>query len=130
MKKKIIKIAQKAAIESFNKGRINPTMVTKFTNLFKKFPKYEAVVYLSEYAKALRRLEKQTILTIESSITLSSADKNKIIANIKKDYLISKVETKLNSTLLGGVKVSIGDMVYEDSLNFRIRQLGDVITNG
>lgn len=129
MKKKITKIANQAANESFIKGRLSGAKVSQFTKLFKTMPKTQVILYLSEYAKALRRIQNQSILKIESASKLSNLQKNKIASNFKKEYSVTKIETELNPDLLGGVRIKLGDIIFEDSVNLKISQLGEAIEN-
>jgi len=129
-KKRVLQIVNDALKESFVNGKLSEPRVNKIVDAFKKLPTGEAIVYLTEYAKALKREEEKSVLHIQSSISLSSTHKTEILSHFKKDFKISKVEVKLNPSLKAGLMIKIGDMVYEDTLGSRINQLKDAITNG
>jgi len=135
-KKKVLQVISEAVKESFingsprslgEAGKISEAKVKKITELFKKLPVSQSITYLTQYAKALKREEEKSILYIQSSIPLSPANKKQIVHQFEKSHKISTVEVKLNSSLKAGVLIKIGDMVYEDSLESRIRQLGMAI---
>jgi len=129
-RKKIIKIAEKAVEQSFKAGKLDDKKVELFTREFSQLPKAEAIPFLNEYHKGIKReLDKQTLI-IESAIILPSDKVKKIEAAVKKEHQVSKVETLVNPGLLGGIKIKIADEVFEGSLLRQIEELGNYIKGG
>lgn len=108
------------------RGQISSDKVRYFTNEFKKLPSQKAIFCLTEYKKGLQRIQQSQTLTVESSVPLSKTQVKKITDSFKKE-LITEVETRLNSSLLGGVRVTIGDSVFDDSIESKIEQIGEAI---
>ncbi len=124
MKSKQIKnLARKTAVLSFNtQGVIDAERVKKYTSQIKKLPLSQALPLLQEYLKELKKEMMNRTLSIESVVEISAAQ----MEHIKKAFShtpVSQIETSHNPSLLGGVKVKIGDMVYNDSLAEKINQL-------
>lgn len=125
--RKIRTIAEKAVEQSFKAGKLDDKKVETFTKEFSKLPKTEAIPFLTEYYKGIKReLDKQT-LVIESAITLPADKVKKIETIVKKEHPVSKVETTVNPGLLGGIKIKIADEVFEGSLLRQIEELGNII---
>lgn len=129
-KRKILEIVEQTVKDSFQGGKLSASKVNRYINLFKQLPKSVAITYLTAYKRGLKREEEKTILNIQSSVPLSSAHKQIILNLFKKENRISKVEVQTNPSLLGGVLIKIGDMIYEDTITSRINQLGEIIANG
>lgn len=126
-RKKVQKIIHKYVEESVTDGKPNARMVLYYSQEFKKLSGNQAIIYLSEYIKAMRKKVDNYILYIESAQKLSSIQKNKIIRLIETFYPVSQVVEKTDSKLLGGIRVKIGDHVFEDTIQSRIEQVGEAI---
>ncbi len=126
-KKQLIKLAEKAALESMNKGKIDTKKVKLFTSQFGKLPLSEAIISLESYAKALSREIDKITLTIESAVAISGDQIKKLELLMSKEFKIQKTEKVLNPSLLGGFRFKIGDMVFDNSLKNKITEIGDTI---
>jgi F0F1-type ATP synthase delta subunit len=126
-RKKVQKIVHKYVEESVSDGKPNPKIVLFYSSEFKKLPGNQAIIYLSEYIKALRKKVDSYVLHIESSQKLTSAQRDKISRLIKTFYPVSQVVEEIDPKLLGGVRVKIGDHVFEDTIQSRIEQIGEAI---
>ncbi len=128
IKKHLRELVKKSVCESFNKtGKLNSTAVEKLTKAFRSLPSYEAIPALSEYLNGIKRIISQSTLTIETSLSLTKTDTQKITRLLEKHYQISQTQTQINPDLLGGIRIKIGDLVVDDSLNSKIERIGVVI---
>ena len=96
----------------------------------KSLPKYEATGALSEYLKGLKRKQRQHTLYIEAVIQPSSSQINKIKKIIEKKVKITKIITAINSDILGGFKLKVGDEVWDESMLGKINQVKEAIIHG
>lgn len=126
-KKQVGNIVEKAIDASFMDGRFMEKQALTFIKLFRSQPKVEAVVLLSEYLKKLRFTIKATTMVVESVIPLSQKDKLTLKKNFVARFKIQNSIYKLNPSLLGGLRVKIGDHVFEDSIVSKIAQIGEAI---
>jgi F-type H+-transporting ATPase subunit delta len=122
--KKQIDLAVRA---SFEDSQIDEKKVLVFTNLFKQLP--EAILALTEYLKGIKRELNKTTLTIESSVELTQNEIKEIAAKLKKQYTIYNIQHTLNPSLLGGLRVKIGDMVLDDSVEAKIKEVRSAIAS-
>lgn len=129
-KKRQKNIVEKLVKESFDgQGRLKEGFAKSSVNLFKKLPLSQGISYLSLYYKGLKREISKTTLEIFSSTPLSSEQKNKIIKTAGKSFRINKTETALDTSLLGGLRIKIGDMVFDDSIYNKIGQMKGMIND-
>lgn len=125
--KQLKKLAKKTALLSFDiEGEILEARVTKHVDHFKKLPLSQALPLMEGYLKELKSGMARRTLTVESVTALTSDQIEKIKELLGSRFPISKVETNINHSLLGGIRVKIGDMVYNDSLAEKINQLKKV----
>ncbi len=126
-KKQIQSIIQKCIDASFDGGKLLEQRAQSFIKIFKSQPRVEAIELLTQYLKSVKRVLGSTTMIVESVIPLSSSEK----VNLKKKYAtgftIQSIEYKLDPSLLGGLKVKIGDYISEDSLRSRIAQVKETI---
>lgn len=127
-KKKLLAAARKAITESFNNhGSIDESRINQIIDKFRKLPSEEAIVILQAYAKGLKAEIKRLTLTIETATELSKEQTKEIAAAFRADYQILKIETILNPKLIGGLKIRIGDSIFDDSVVSRIEKLKEEI---
>jgi F0F1-type ATP synthase delta subunit len=107
-------------------GKVNDKKVEEFTTDLSKLTPPENIEALHLFVKELKRKVEETTLVIESADTLSDKD-TKEIANSFKSHTISKVEVKMNPQLIGGLRVRLGNTIFDDSIENRIQQLGGAI---
>lgn len=118
----------KLVITSFDKeGNLIEKNVHEYIKALRTLPRTKALQALSLYLKLLRlELEKYT-LTVESNLKLTESQIKQIVANFKKQYKISSVDPVVNAHLLGGLRIKIADMVYDDSIDNKILQIKEEI---
>lgn len=126
--KRLKNIVEKLVINSFTpKGEVKESLVIENTKLLKKLPFGQAIAALTLYQKGLKREILKTTLEIISSTALSPSQKKQIMKISKKTFNINKVLTKIDPLLLGGLRIKVGDMVFDDSVQNKIGQLKGVI---
>jgi F-type H+-transporting ATPase subunit delta len=122
--KKQIDLAVRA---SFKDSKLDEKKALEFTKLFKQLP--EAVLALSWYLKGIKRELGKTTLTIESTVDLSPSEVKEIADKLKKQYTIYNIQHTTNPSLMGGLRVKIGDMVLDDSLEAKVQELRQAIVS-
>lgn len=125
--RRLIKMVQILVKESFTNGKLNNKKVIDVIKLLKKLPLAQSIFVLSEFLKGIQRQRAQYLLMIESSTALSKSEVDKITRTIRKQYLFSEVKNVVNPSLIGGIRLRIGDDIFDHSLRGRIIQLGGII---
>lgn len=108
-------------------GRLNQALVEGHVNTLKSLPIPDSVFALGEYLRRVKYELARTTLEIEAAVPLTPAQVKCITEAIKADHYVSAVKTIINTSILGGLRVKIGDVVYDDSVARRILQLGEDI---
>ena len=124
--KQIKKQAIKAAELSFKGGDLDENAARKFIKAFKGLPLNESVLTLNHYLRAIRSGLSKTTLLIESAVSLSTSQVKDIETSFKGNK-INETKTQLSPSLLGGVKVRIGDVIFDNSVRSKINQLKGVL---
>ncbi len=125
--KLLFNLVQKAVNASFKNYRLQEAKVKIFTKEFKKLDTKDAIFALTEYTRGLKReLDKHT-LVIESPIELSSAEIKTVQKVLHTTYYILHTTYKLNSSLIGGIRLKIGDTILDSSLLNKIDQVKEAI---
>jgi len=127
--KTIKKQAIKAAQLSFKGGKLDEVIAKKFVKSFKGLPVSESVLSLNYFLRALRNEIGKTTLTIESVVKMPKAELMDVTKAFSREYKILETREELNSSLLGGIKVRIGDIIYDNSLKAKVAQIGEVLKN-
>lgn len=119
---------QKLAVDIVNKskveGRVDETILNKFTSVLKKSDEPIALQILAEIEKVLVILEKQSTILVESAFELTSVQLDSI-----KNYFEREKGRKLgleftvNKDLLSGIKIQLGDFVWENSIVSKLNDL-------
>ena len=119
--KKIRTEINKLVEQSFKDGKADNAFITKVTSSLKKLNLTESMISLNLYAKGLKRKIAENTLTVESTISLSQSDLKTILKSLKREVFL--IEQKLNPSLLGGLRIKIGDELLDYSLKSKIDQL-------
>lgn len=120
------KIIVAALNKSFKDGKLQTVEVKKYFKLFSKLPRILAIYALGEYLKGLKRVERKHTLLIESATSLSALEV-KQVANLFKQEKIVDIKIQIDSSLIGGIKVKFGDLVFDDSIKVHLNQIKGVI---
>lgn len=97
----------------------------KFVRIIKSFKSGLALSSLVEYQRRLKKELEKHILYIESVVEFPEMLRKKAVKLVSGEYVVTAVEYKINSSLLGGVRLKIADTVLNDSLSKKIEQLGE-----
>ncbi len=127
LRKQLKRVVTDAVRMSFSGGRIDEQKITKVIKMLKSLPLSDAIVTLSAYQNVIARELARTTLLIESAASLSGIEIDQIKVRLDQEFAIDRVEDKLDSSLMGGVKIKIGDYIYEDSIKSRINQVKEVL---
>jgi len=127
--KSLKKQAIKAAELSFKSGKLDEVVAKKFIKSFKALPLNESVMSLTYFLQAVRREIGKTTLTIESIVKIPKSEIQSLETGFKRQFQILETREELNSSLLGGIKVRIGDIIFDDSLKSRIGQVKEALVN-
>lgn len=120
------KIIDNMVKDSFDEGGYLLTgNINKYTKLISSLPSYQAVEGLENYLKGLKRRLEAYTLNIQSVIPLSEKAVGQIVKFVKKENRVSTVNRSTDPSLIGGLKIKIGDMVYDNSINAQIKLLKD-----
>lgn len=128
-KKKLIKLIENCVDKSFVNGKIDLKKVNMFVKQFKALPKSQIIFALTQYLKGLKRVINNHTLVIESSIPLSKKELDQITSIFKKQHKIFQTNASINHKILGGIKIMIGDTIYDNSLSRKIKEVGVAITS-
>lgn len=115
---------------SFKDGRLVESQIIKSIKVLKSLPRSEAIQALSEYLNGIKREERKHTMYIETVVPLSSIQIKKAKKIVEKKVKITKIITNINPEILGGFKLRIGDVIWDESLVGKINQVKEVITSG
>lgn len=126
--KKLKKNIGKLVKLSFDdRGQINEKTVKASVEALKTLSRSKVIPSLTEYLIGLKREIKKTTLEISSTVSLSESHVAHVTKVMKQESPVNQVETNLDSSLLGGLRIKIGDLVYDDSVSQKIKQLKGAI---
>ena len=126
--KKTRKILDTMVKMSFdNEGNISEVKVRNNAGLLSGLPRPAAIAALSAYLKRIKSELDKTTLKVESPLALDKPQVEKIKDAFAARYPVSGVKLAVDSSLFGGVKVKLGDMVFDDTIKNRISQLKGAI---
>ena len=119
--KQLKKLVEKLVEMSFdNKGNLVEEKVQKCVTILKQLPLSKAIIALEAYLLGLRRGVEKRTLQIWSTIPLTGDQVDKISKQMGLNYPVNDVVTSVNPSLLGRLRVKIGDVVYDDSVGKKI----------
>lgn len=124
------KTINKLVEASFKDGKILESQVIKSIKALKSLPRYEAIKALTEYLKGIKREERKHTMYLETVVPLSHTQIQKAKKNAEKKVKITKVITNINPEILGGLKLRIGDEIWDESLVGKINQVKEAIASG
>jgi F-type H+-transporting ATPase subunit delta len=119
--KKLQNEINKLVERSFMNGKADEKFIAKVIATLKKLSLAESLETLQLYQKGLKRKIEENTLVVESAVKLSSTELKMIEKMIKREVIA--VEQKINSSLLGGLRIKIGDEFLDFSLKSKINQV-------
>ncbi len=127
-KRQLQKIVRELVNVSFKDDRMVEVQVLRSIKTLKSLPRSEAIQALSEYLKGLKRIEREHTLYIEAVMPLSPIQVKKIKQKIERKATITKVVVNINPEILGGIKLRIGDEIWDESISGKINQVKEAIS--
>lgn len=128
--KKLKKLVKKYFKECITQEKLSEVKALKLALAFKKLPKLQAVRATAFLLDEIKAYNLKTTLTVQASEKLEATLLSKIASKFKKDFMITKVTQETVPSLLGGVKVRIGDVLFDNSVSGRLQQVKEVIAHG
>lgn len=126
-KRTLKKWVAKSVHLSFQKGKLNKLTAEEVIRILKTLPRPQAIYAISKFLKGFRRKKGETTATIESAFPLSKKELGSIIKKLEGEFVITEVINKLNSNLLGGFRIKIGDIILDYSLENKVSQIGKMM---
>lgn len=126
-RKQIESIVDKAINACFKDDKLLGKKALGFVKLFNAQPRMEAIELLSNFLKRIRMVVNSTTMIVESTIPLSKKQKDIIKRKLSLHFTITNSEFKLNPQLLGGLRIKVGDHIYDASIRSRIYQVKEAI---
>lgn len=117
------KIIEELIRVSFVNNNLYKPKVDQIIKVLGGLSKGTAIAALSLYLKGIKREVDKSRLVIESALPLSHRQIDRVEDIIGRTHPVFETEVIINPKLLGGIKIKIGDTVFDDSLINRIEQL-------
>lgn len=117
-------VVRKMITVSFKQdGSVDESKVNALLSSLKTLPSSTRLEALVKYQRGLKQQFSTTTLVVETAVSLTENLKKQILTEMKKSYLVTTSEFKVNSSLLGGMMVKIGDTIIDDSMRSKAQQL-------
>ncbi|OGE25644.1 hypothetical protein A3H85_03645 [Candidatus Daviesbacteria bacterium RIFCSPLOWO2_02_FULL_40_8] len=130
LNKHLRKLVTKMVKSSINaEGVVNAQMVQKFSRALTSLSLSQSILALSEFIKGLKREINKSSLIVESAVETSPLLQKEIIKTISQHYKIINSQFIINTSLLGGLRVKIGDTLIDNSIRDKVDQLRERITH-
>lgn len=126
-RKLLLKLVQKSVEQSFEKGKLDEKRAQGFIETFKKLNLNEAIFCLETYQKLLKQELSKSEAMVYSAIKLSTEEQKKMIKKLYTLYSILYTSFQTDPSLLGGIKVKIGDTIFDDTVKSKIKEVKGVI---
>lgn len=110
-----------------NQGKIVEENVHKNVQIIQQLPSSKAIRVMKEYLAGLKQGIERTTLKIESALPLSDDEIKKIVRQVQSTDDVYDVQAEVNPSLLGGVRVRIADIVYDDTVGRKILRVKEAI---
>jgi F-type H+-transporting ATPase subunit delta len=109
---------------SFTEGKLDKEKISHMVeSLLAEKPRYY-VDALKDYQRLIRLETEKRHAVIESATQLNSALANQIVTSLRRRYGDDlTTEFRINPDLLGGLRIKIGDDVWDGSVKNRLRKL-------
>ena len=120
-------LVKKALKNSLSQGKLVDGQLKITTQQFLDLPKGQAIYALSRYLKLLKAQVRQQVLEIETASTLNSREVADIAAAFEDHYQINEIKVTQNSSLVAGIRIKIGDDIFEDTVDSRVKQVKQAI---
>lgn len=130
-KKYLQKIVEKLVEDSCSNNKTNRQKINQSIKLLKKLPITEGIFTLDLFLKRVKNILNKSTLKVESALPLNESEKKSILKTFNSHLLAGKsvsiAQFSINPTLLGGIKVQIGDTLIDGSVKRKIYQIKEAI---
>lgn len=116
--------------DSFSADTLSAKKVEQYTKAFKSFSLDKALLYLKSYFAGIEKYLADKTLFIESAVALDSAQVKRLSNHFINKYKVIDTKLKVDPSLLGGIRIKIGDVVIDNTVIGKIQQLGEAIALG
>lgn len=123
--KKVQTEINKLVEQSFKGGKSDNAFIAKVTASLKKLTVIESTNALTLYLKGLKRKVAENTLVVESAVKLSPSELKSVEKLVKREVFAT--EQVITPSLLGGLRVKIGDELLDFSLKSKINQVAERI---
>jgi len=111
---------------SFTEGKLDKEKISHMVETLLAEKPRHYVDALKDYQRLIRLETEKRHAVIESATQLNSALANQIVTNLRRRYGDDlTTEFRTNPDLLGGLRIKIGDDVWDGSVKTRLRKLQD-----
>ena len=109
---------------SFTEGKLDKEKISHMVETLLAEKPRHYVDALKDYQRLIRLETEKRHAVIESATQLNSALANQIVTNLRRRYGDDlTIEFRTNPDLLGGLRIKIGDEVWDGSIKTRLRKL-------
>lgn len=122
--KKTVKKVVKRLIEGDQNAK---EFLDQLKNALSSYPLGEQRLFWSLLQHDLDQQLKKQSLIIETPIAISSKVQEEIGKRFSYKFQFNNIKHQINSNLIGGFRVRIGDFVYDASLENKLEQIKEVI---
>ncbi len=129
-KRHLNKIIDRAVAASFENGELKMIAVNRLVKDFKTMHLSDAIYTLSNYVKGLKRTLNEYTMTVESVVPLSLGQMLSIQKKLRRLFSITNTRATINPSLLGGIRIRVGDTVLDYSIRSKLNQIKDAIISG
>ncbi|MDO8429187.1 MAG: F0F1 ATP synthase subunit delta [Candidatus Daviesbacteria bacterium] len=121
------KLVRKLVTTTFSKdGNLSESKVKEYLKMITSL-KSSRLIFLKAYLKILKSEVLKRTLILESSTVLNQVEQTKISQVFAKKFQVTTVLNQINPSLLGGIRVKIGDMLFDNTVAGKINKIGESI---
>ena len=122
--KEIRKLSREMLRASFTDGQIDPGRIGSLVDSFIAKKTRHYVEVLKNYRRLLRLELEQRQARIETANEVDSTTSSELVTNLKKKYGSNlTAEFVVNPQLLGGMRIRVGNDVWDGSVRHRLERL-------
>lgn len=129
--KRLKTLINKMAVSSLKQdGSLDNKNALIFSKQLQRLPQTMVIFALDEFIKAIKRGVNKTTLEVESVIELPDRTLKSLVRSLSPKFKISRTGMTVNSALLGGLRVKVGDTLIDGSIKERVNQLKEKVISG
>ena len=124
LNKEIRRLSRKMLQASFTDGQLDPGRISSLVDSFITQKPRNYIDVLKNYRRLLRLELEKRHATVETSSEVDPAIRSEIVANLKSKYGSDlSTEFHVDPRLLGGMRVRVGNDVWDGSVRNRLERL-------